>query len=374
MTGSNIMTRVNLKGINKVKKRLADGTVREHHYVGRGKGALKFWDSASGVPLGSAGYIAAFSAAQQTRTPAAGKFRSVIIRFLESQDFAGLAPRTQADMKISFYHAKSGIDTKFGSAPLAVFDDPRIRTRALEWRDEIGGKVGDDRIRHLQRLVAFAWDRGIIRQHHLQKIKSVYKSQRAEIFWLPEEIEAFERGAPAHIWRILCAALETGLRPGDLAQLSREHVHRTPHGRRIVIWTQKRKRLASIPLTQRMGDLIDSLPADQPRIIVNQRGQPYQHENYLGDAVSDWRDRLKIRSDLRLYDARGTAATRLLEAGAELKEIATHMGWSLKHAAEVIERYVALSPSMSDTLAEKLQKVETRTKLQTKVQTGGSGE
>ena len=50
------------------------------------------------------------------------------------------------------------------------------------------------------------------------------------------------------------------------------------------------------------------------------------------------------------------------------------MGWSLKHAAEVIERYVALSPSMSDTLAQKLQKVETRTKLQTKVQTGGSGE
>ena len=123
-----------------------------------------------------------------------------------------------------------------------------------------------------------------------------------------------------------------------------------------------------------MGVLIDSLPKDQLRIIVNQRGQPYQHENYLGDAVSDWRDRLKIRSDLRLYDARGTAATRLLEAGAELKEIATHMGWSLKHAAEVIERYVALSPSMSDTLAVKLHKVETRTKLQTKVQTGGSGE
>ncbi len=32
------MTRVVLRGINKVKKRMADGTVREHHYVGRGKG------------------------------------------------------------------------------------------------------------------------------------------------------------------------------------------------------------------------------------------------------------------------------------------------------------------------------------------------
>ena len=55
--------------------------------------------------------------------------------------------------------------------------------------------------------------------------------------------------------------------------------------------------------------------------------------------------------ELRLYDARGTAATRLLEAGADLKEIAVHMGWSIKHAADVIERYVALSPQMADGIA-----------------------
>ena len=30
------------------------------------------------------------------------------------------------------------------------------------------------------------------------------------------------------------------------------------------------------------------------------------------------------------------------------------MGWSIKHAAEVIERYVALSPAMTDGLATKL--------------------
>lgn len=41
------------------------------------------------------------------------------------------------------------------------------------------------------------------------------------------------------------------------------------------------------------------------------------------------------------------------------------MGWSLKHAAEVIERYVALSPAMSDGLAEKLMQAERRTKMQT---------
>lgn len=100
-----------------------------------------------------------------------------------------------------------------------------------------------------------------------------------------------------------------------------------------------------------MAQLIADTQAEQNVFLVNKGGQLYQHENYLGDAVSSWRDTLKLRSELRLYDARGTAATRLLEAGAELKEIATHMGWSIKHAAELIERYVALSPSMTDGLA-----------------------
>lgn len=357
------MVRINLKGIHRVRTTLADGSRREYHYAWRGKGAPKFWDSASGVTIGSPEYLDALRACTPKAEAAKGKFRQAIVAFLDSTDFTGLAPRTQSDMRKSIYHAKNGIDLKFGSAPIAAFNDPRIRGEALKWRDKIGGKVGDDRIRHLQRIVGFAIDRSLIAQNHFRDIRSVYKPNRAEIFWLPGEIDTFHQGAPAHVSRILAIALETGLRPGDLAVLSRAHIHRTPHGRRIVIWTQKRSRLASISVTDRMASLIDATPLDQDRLIVNMRGQPYKHENYLGDAVSEWRDKLSIRHDLRLYDARGTAATRLLEAGAELKEIATHMGWSLKHAAEVIERYVALSPAMSDSLAEKLKQAESRTKL-----------
>ena len=36
----------------------------------------------------------------------------------------------------------------------------------------------------------------------------------------------------------------------------------------------------------------------------------------------------------RLQDCRGTAATRLLNAGLSLSEIANHLGWSLRHAAK----------------------------------------
>lgn len=368
------MAKVKITGINRVKKRLADGTQIELHYAWRGKGAPCFWRSDSGIKPGSAQYIAALAEAAPKGSAARGKFREIVLGWLASQEFAKLAPRTQADMRISISHPKNGIDAKFGDAPAKAFDDPRIRKQVLDWRDTIGGKVGDDRVRHLQRIVGWALDRGHLMHHRLTHIKSIYRSSRAEVFWTPEEIEAFRDGAPPHIARILIAATETGLRPGDLVGLSREHIHPTPTGRRIVIWTNKgksKRRVASIPVTPTMAELIDGLPAGQSAIITNLRGAQYQDENYLGDAVSTWRDKLGLRSELRLYDARGTAATRLFQAGADLREIATHMGWSIKHASEVIERYVALSPSMTDDLAAKLKQAEARTKLQTKLQTGG---
>lgn len=364
------MTMVEVRGINRIRKRLSSGAVVEIHYAWRGKGAPAFWRSDSGIREGSPQYLAALTAATPKGEAARGLFREVIHGFLLSQDFAALAPRTQSDLRKSINHPKNGIDQKFGSGPLGIFEDPRIRRTVLEWRDTIGGKTGDDRLRHLQRLLSWAIDRGMVRSNHLRDIASIYRSSRAEIFWTADEIAAFVAKAPPAVGRILIAACETGLRPGDLVNLSRQHIHPTPRGQRIVIWTRKRNRMASIPVTAAMAALIAATPQGQDRLLVNQSGAPYSHENYLGDAVSTWRDKIGLRRDLHLYDARGTAATRLLDAGADLKEISVHMGWSLKHAAEVIERYVALSPAMSDTLAAKLARAESRTKLQTKPQTG----
>lgn len=64
-----------------------------------------------------------------------------------------------------------------------------------------------------------------------------------------------------------------------------------------------------------MAGLIVAAPDDQNRLIGNLRAPPYQYESHLGDAVSQWLDKLRIRAELRLYDERGTSANRLLEAG-----------------------------------------------------------
>lgn len=352
------MKRGKITGINRVYKKMANGKVVQMHYAWRGKGAPCFWRSDSGIPIYSKKYYEAFSGCSFPDR-SEGKFRSVIDAFIKSQEFCNLAPKTQATMRYSLLRAHNSIDSKFGDAPLSAFEDPRIRKQLLDWRDQIGGKVGDDRARHLQRIVSFAVDRAILRVHHLRNIKSTYKPNRSEILWTEDEISLFVQRAPEHVARILIAATETGLRPGDLFLLSRQHIQATPLGRRIVIRTskgKKRKRIAAIPLTPRMAKLIDDLPPEQERIITNKAGRPYKKDDSLGDAVCDWRDKLGLRKELRLYDARGTAATRLINAGADMKEMALHMGWSLKHAGEVIEYYVSLDPTMSDTLADKLRR------------------
>lgn len=103
-----------------------------------------------------------------------------------------------------------------------------------------------------------------------------------------------------------------------------------------------------------MAHIIDSTPIDQMFFCVGKKGQQYRHEDQLGEAVSRERDRLGIRKELKLYDTRGTAATRILKAGAELGEIAACRGWSIKKVAEVIEYYVALHPATHDHLGKKL--------------------
>lgn len=51
---------------------------------------------------------------------------------------------------------------------------------------------------------------------------------------------------------------------------------------------------------------------------------------------------------LRLNDARGTAATRLLRVGLSLAQIAACMGWLIRTAALMIERYAKVSSEETD--------------------------
>lgn len=81
--------------------------------------------------------------------------------------------------------------------------------------------------------------------------------------------------------------------------------------------------------------------------MVSAYGKPLTEE-HASKSVKHWARKAKLAYELRLYDARATAATRLLRANLSLNQIAIHIGWSLRHAANVIERDAAVSGDDAD--------------------------
>lgn len=127
----------------------------------------------------------------------------------------------------------------------------------------------------------------------------------------------------------------------------------TPAGRRLRVRRNKRGRLAHIPITPDLAEVIDTTPRDLLLILTNASGKQLT-EHRAPEGLRQWRDKTGLSRDLRLQDCRGTAATRLLNAGLSLSEVANHMEWSIRHAANVIEHYARVSPNETDAVLVKL--------------------
>ncbi len=200
---------------------------------------------------------------------------------------------------------------------------------------------------------------GYTEKNAVHGLEKLYEVDRSESVWSPSEIAKVTASCPDCVRRILIAATETGLRPGDLIRLSRNQIEQTPAGRRIRIRTNNRGVPAYIPVTQAMVKIIDEIPDDRLLILVNASRRALT-EHRASEGLRQWRDKAgllpdAIGCDLRLNDARGTAATRLLRAGLSLAQIAPCMGWSIRTAALMIERYAKVSPEGTDEVLAALE-------------------
>lgn len=336
------------RGVHVVRRPVKDGS-RFHFYAWRGGPA--FWHGPERHPT-EPEFFAALAAATARPKPAAYMTPQMVDDFLDSAEMPK-GERTRKDYRLWALRFADA----FRDDPAALFEEPASRAEVQDWRKawahsprqyDYAGTVAT-------RILNWAWkDAAKIKQHHCAGLSKVYEADRADIVWAAAQRERIEARAPEWVRRILTAACETGLRPGDLIRLSWPHVETTPQGRRIRVRTNKRKRLAYIPVTPAMAEVLDATPRDRLLILVNAGGKPLT-EHRASEALRQWRDKAGLTPqalgyDLRLQDARGTAATRLLSAGLSLSQIASHMGWSLRHAAAVIEHYARVSPEESDAI------------------------
>src|SRR5262249_41941582 len=137
-------TKHNRKGVHVVKKKLADGTYKLYYYNRE-------------------------TAAPTLQTRHAGTFVELIRNYLNSIEFE---TKLRESTKVEYRRHLTIAEREFGSMPVEVLNDPRVRQDFLGWRDKLiqggsGVRQADYHLQVIGSLLSWARDRGIINVHQL---------------------------------------------------------------------------------------------------------------------------------------------------------------------------------------------------------------
>ena len=275
--------------------------------------------------------------------------RGMITSYRASPEWTRLAKstRTTWDMWLD------RIETKFGKAKLAVFDDRRIRGDIIDWRDQWADKPrsADMAIQVLSRLLSWGENRGRLLKNHALGIGQLYEADRSDIIWTAEDFARFNAKASIEVQEGVELAACTGLRRGDLVVVPWSAV-----GEHAIVWQTAKSRGRAriiIPLLPETRALLERIKArhaaemEQRKpekrkalpetILSNSFWQPWTPMGF-GSRFNDAKRESGLT--LHLHDVRGTFATRCMIAGLTDQEIADIVGWSTKDVAAIRIKYV----------------------------------
>ena len=345
--------RVQLKGINRVSKRLADGSRVTYFYAWKGGPRLP------GKP-GDPEFVAAYNAAvaEKVKVPS-GTLQAVLTAYQQSPKFADLAPRTRKDYG---KHIRL-IEAEFGDFPLSALPDRRTRAEFLEWRDKLALKSrrqADYVCSTFAAIMAWANDRGLILSNPCERPGKLYRSGRAELIWTEADEAALLKVAPPRIRLAYLLAVWTGQRQGDLLRLT----WTAYDGLHIRLKQGKTGKRVVIPVRGILKAALDEAAKDKRAVTIL---TTVTGTTWTGHGFSaTWRKTLakaKV-TGLTFHDLRGTAVTRLALAGCNEAEIATFTGHSLKDVATILDaHYLSRDVRLAESALSKREAHEVGTKI-----------
>lgn len=334
-----------LKGIHRVKKKMADGSIK-----------IYLFHRATGLPLDANNLATSFAAAEKTlkKSDTTGDTLSALIRLFDgSTYFKGLSE----DSRREYVWKLKRIEQRWGDCPVSTFNDAddafEFRKDALAWHDDLGKtsrRSADNLMSCLARVLSFAKEeRNIIKFNPVDTFRRLYKSDRADNTWTDELQRQFIATARPAMVTAMILVRNTAMRAGAIRKFSWSRYN----GQKVQVWSTKSKKWVWIPATRELKAHLDNLDRRGPLIMLTSTGKAYTRR-YFND---HWRadcdkldtantaapgaatDQVKA-ADLNFHDNRGTAATMLAEAGATVPEIAEILVWSIEKTQKIVDTYM----------------------------------
>ncbi len=342
--------RVKIRGVNTVHKRLASGQIATYYYH-RSTGRRL-----AGTP-GSVEFIASFADAEaQTQNRYIGTLSALIQLFEETKQWRRLAEST----KMEYRRVLTFWDQEYGTAPYRALEDKAFRASVLKWHDafsEHKPREADNRVSILARLLSWACRDGPLTRNVLGGFERAYTSDRSDLIWLPEQVEAFMSVASTEMQLAMVLALHTGQRQADVRKMAWS----TYDGASISLRQGKAARLGRqaplirIPCTAALKRTLDAAPRRSSLILATKTGRAFQKRYF----AEQWDQTCKAAgiSNLHFHDIRGTTVTMLFRAGCNLGEIVTITGHTLRRAQDILDRYLARTSQLADNAIAKFENV-----------------
>lgn len=345
------MIDVKLKGINKVRKRLANGEVRIFYYHRATRKPLR------GEP-GSPEFLQAYAEAEKSIKSSdrnRGTLKALIQQYMQSSDFTDKAVRTRQD----YLKQIAKIEDEFGDWPIPVFNDARVRSDFFQWRDRLAKqskRQADYAMTVLGLILSWSLDRGLVAYNHAQKPRKTYRSDRSEKIWREADIAAFMDKAGLDLQLALVLARDTGQRQGDLLRLT----WAAYDGTYIRLTQSKTGKRVEVLVTRELKAALKKAKAKRSEagieattILTRPDGQPWKVDHFR----HAWREVTQAAGldGLRFNDLRGTAVTGLADAGCTSIQIAAITGHSLKSVDGILEHYLARTTAQGTSAIVKLE-------------------
>jgi len=343
---------VRLKGIHVVKAKLAGGQPVTYHYAWRGGPRLH-------AEPGTPEFIAEFAAAAATRKAPRddGTVGALVSQYKASSDFTGRRDRTRKD----YLRYLGMIEAKFGDMPIEALSDPRVRGDFKEWRDSMAAtpRKADLAWSVLARVFSVAKDRGKIAANPCERGGRLYAVDRTDAIWTDHQIEIALAGFPERLRWVLVLAIWTGQRQGDILRLPWSAYD----GAAISLRQSKTGRRVRIPVGQPLREMLAAIKKRGPIILTSSDDKPWTSDGFR----SSWGRAIEAAgiTGVRFNDLRGSAVTRLAEAGCTVPEIAAITGHSLATVEGVLDRhYLSRSNALGESAMRKLEAKVTGTKVE----------